>query len=262
VAKDLNVRRYVVTATYGGDGHNRPATASTAFTIVQLSSVMRAQAAPATVAPGHFVVLSVVGLPSRASGTVKFTVAGALLCTTTLPSLSCDAPSSLASEHYAVTAAYSGSTDYSPATAKTAFVVRERVAGTNVTLRTSVGSTVSIRLPIPTGTGPFSLELTGQAPLSAGTCSVTPSGRLRFVPAPRFVGTVTCRYVIRSAKGPVSAPAVVRILISSAGSPVPSAHTGEPWDGSSYWRLVGTLALSGVGLIVLGVRRRRHLWHV
>ena len=262
VAKDLDVRRYVVAAEYGGDGHEAPASASTAFSVIQLASSMRAEAAPTIVAPGRVVVLSVVGLSSRAAGTVKFTAAGVLLCTAKLPSTSCSVASKLLGDHFTVTAVYSGSTNYSPATAKTAFVVRERVAGTNVTLYTTVGSTVSVRLPIPTGTGPFSLAIKSQGPLNAGVCSVTASGHFRFVPAPRFVGTVTCSYVVRSRNGLVSAPAVVTIFVTSAGSPIPSAHTGEPWAASSYWRLVGTLALSGLGLIILGVRRRRHLRHV
>jgi hypothetical protein len=262
VAKGLTVRRYVVAATYGGDGHDALANASTAFSVIRLATSIDAEATPATVAPGHGVVLTVVGLSPRADGTVRFTASGALLCTAVLPSRSCSVSSGLLSKHYAVTAVYSGSADYSPATAKTAFFVRERAAGADVTLYTPAGRTVWASLPVPTGTGPFRLAITGQAPLNAGTCTVTASGRFGFVPAPKFVGTATCYYVVRSPNGPVSAPAVVTVFVTSKGSAIPSAHTGEPWAGASYWRLVGILALSGIGLIILGARRRRHFRHV
>jgi hypothetical protein len=261
-AKSLEVRRYGVVATYGGDKDDAPAEAKTSFTLIRLLSVMRAKASPATAPFGHHVELWAIGLSSRASGSIKFTEAGVLLCTATLPSVSCEAPSNLASNHYAVTASYSGSSDFSAATAHTAFSVRARVAASDVTLYTSVGRPVSTGLPVPFGTGPFSLELVGRSIQPDGTCTMTRSGRFRFVPAPRFVGTASCSYVVHSPDGATSAPASVKIFVTSAGSAIPPAHTGEPWAGSLYWRLVGMIALGGAALIMLGFRRRRGLRRV
>jgi MYXO-CTERM domain-containing protein len=57
-------------------------------------------------------------------------------------------------------------------------------------------------------------------------------------------------------------PASVKIIVTSIGSPIPTAHTGEPWAGSLYWQLAGLLGLAGFVLIGVGVRRRRGLRHV
>jgi uncharacterized membrane protein YedE/YeeE len=62
---------------------------------------------------------------------------------------------------------------------------------------------------------------------------------------------------MHSSSGASSAPASVKIFVTSAGTSIPTAHTGEPWAGLLYWKLVGWLAVSGAGLILLGLRRRR-----
>ena len=262
VAGQLPVRHYPVTARYSGDAHDAAATAWTGFTVTQSASVMRAEAKPATVAFGNPVLLSVAGLPTRAGGTVKFVAGGAVLCTAVLPARSCSTASSLLAKHYAVTALYSGSADDSSATAHTAFVVRARLAAKAVTLYTTAGSAVSTELTLPLGAGPVSLQIVGHSPEDGGTCTVTRSGRFRFVPARKFVGTATCTYVVHSATGARSAPASVKIFVTSAGTSIPRTHTGEPWAGLLYWKLVGWLAVSGAGLIVLGLRRRRPLRQV
>jgi hypothetical protein len=49
----------------------------------------------------------------------------------------------------------------------------------------------------------------------------------------------------------------IRVFAATAGTPVPSAHTGEPWSGWLYWLLaVGTAAL-GCGVFEAGRRRRK-----
>ena len=256
-AGPLAVRHYLVTASYAGDAHDEPATALTGFTVARLATTISARALPATVFFGKAVVLSVVGLPVRAAGTVEFRAAGRVLCTALLPARSCSAPSSLVAKHYEVTAIYSGSADYSSATAQTAFAVRVRLAGPDMTLHTAAGSAVWTTITLSSGTGPASLELIGHSPEDGGTCTLTRSGRLRFVPSRKFVGTATCTYVVRSPSGASSAPASVKIFVTSAGSSIPTAHTGEPWAGLIYWKLVIWLAMSGAGLILLGLRRRR-----
>jgi hypothetical protein len=262
VTKDLDVRRYDVVATYGGDGSVRPAKAATAFTVTPFALVVLAAASPTSIQAGHTVTLSVVGLPAGASGTVVFTAAGAALCTTILPSVSCSTSPRLASSHYAVTASYSGDDNYSSATARTDFTVVARLAAESLTLYTIVGNAVSTGLPLPKSAGPFELEIISQSPKADGTCTVTPSGHFRFVPANEFVGAATCTYVVRTLSGSRSAPAAVRIVVTSAGSPIPSAHTGEPWAGMPYWLLTGLLGLAGVALIGAGARRRKGLRQV
>ncbi|MGA2211528.1 MAG: hypothetical protein ABSH30_18085, partial [Acidimicrobiales bacterium] len=43
------------------------------------------------------------------------------------------------------------------------------------------------------------------------------------------------------------------------GTPVPPAHTGEPWSSPWYWLLVAATGLGGTLLVELGRRRRRTL---
>jgi hypothetical protein len=43
------------------------------------------------------------------------------------------------------------------------------------------------------------------------------------------------------------------------GTPVPPAHTGEPWSSPWYWLFVAAIGLSGTLFVEIGRRRRRTL---
>jgi hypothetical protein len=43
------------------------------------------------------------------------------------------------------------------------------------------------------------------------------------------------------------------------GTPVPPAHTGQPWSSPWYWLFVATVGLSGALLIEISRRRRKTL---
>ena len=120
----LGADSYTVTATYGGDADNDGSSAQTSFTITQSSGYsMAASASPASTPLGNVVTLSVSGLASDATGTVSFASGTTTLCTTSLPTLSCVTSATLGASTYAVTATYSGDTNYEGSTAGTTFTI-------------------------------------------------------------------------------------------------------------------------------------------
>ncbi|MFZ0171859.1 MAG: hypothetical protein WAL04_09280, partial [Acidimicrobiales bacterium] len=51
----------------------------------------------------------------------------------------------------------------------------------------------------------------------------------------------------------------VQIAPQPKGTPVPPAHTGEPWSAWLYWLVVGLMAAAGGCLLEIGRRRRKAL---
>jgi hypothetical protein len=51
----------------------------------------------------------------------------------------------------------------------------------------------------------------------------------------------------------------VLITAKAKGTPVPPAHTGEPWSSPLYWWFVGILMAAGASIVELARRRRRLL---
>jgi uncharacterized repeat protein (TIGR01451 family) len=46
-------------------------------------------------------------------------------------------------------------------------------------------------------------------------------------------------------------------VVVASGAVVPPTHTGEPWAGGDYWRLVGGIGAAGAALLLAGRHRRR-----
>ncbi|MGD1052620.1 MAG: Ig-like domain-containing protein [Candidatus Dormibacteria bacterium] len=177
-----------VTATYGGDSNYLGSTATTEFTITRAATSFTASAEPSSTTYGNTVTLSATELPAGATGTVGFTDQdGNPLCTTGPISggaASCTTAELAPGDFSAVTATYSGDSDYLDSTATTEFTVTR--AATSVTASadptsTTYGNTVDLSasgLPSgATGTVSFAdqdgnaLCTTGQ--LSAGAASCT-----------------------------------------------------------------------------------------
>lgn len=109
---------YPVTASYSGDTNDTPATASTAqFTVVKADTAIVVDVNPNSATPGSPITVWVKGLPAGISGTVTFTSGGTVLCTATLPAVSCTTAANLPPGSYPVTATYSGDNDYNGSTA-------------------------------------------------------------------------------------------------------------------------------------------------
>ena len=123
----LDPGSYPVTATYSGDSNYNPATATGASFIVTKAGIsLTESASPASIPFGSQDTLSVAGVPAGATGTVTFTSGGSTLCTTALPTISCQTLSTLTPGTYPVTATYGGDSHYNGASASSAsFVVTQ-----------------------------------------------------------------------------------------------------------------------------------------
>ena len=114
----LTPATYPVTAAYSGDTLNAPATATGAqFTVIKADTHITVTVSPASTIRGQTVTVSVAGLPPGVSGTITFTSGGLVLCTATLPALSCTTTINFNPGTYPVTATYSGDPDYNGSTA-------------------------------------------------------------------------------------------------------------------------------------------------
>jgi len=144
---------YPVTATYPGTADYVGSTASTSFTITKAATSFTASATPTSASVGNTVQLTASGLPSGATGDVIFSAGGSTLCTT--GAISSGAASCATGEvptgSYAVTATYSGDSNYQGATTTTSFTITSdpvlviSTAGTpsGATAGTSYGLTLS-----------------------------------------------------------------------------------------------------------------------
>jgi hypothetical protein len=114
----LTPAMYPVAASYSGDTNDNSATAADAqFTVIKADTAITVDVNPVSTTPGSPVTVWVTGLPAGVSGTVTFTSGTTVLCTATLPALSCSTTVDLAPGSYPVTATYSGDEDYNGSTA-------------------------------------------------------------------------------------------------------------------------------------------------
>ncbi len=127
---NLDPATYTVTAHYSGDTDFAASTATTSFVVTLAPTALVAKATPTSVPYGTADTLSVLGLPSDATGTVTFTSGGSTLCTVLLGGPhSCTTSNSLAPGAYPVTATYSGDNHYSPSVDGTSFTVTKAATG-------------------------------------------------------------------------------------------------------------------------------------
>jgi len=159
---------YPVTAAYSGDGNYNATTATGAsFTVTRTHVVITETAAPATIVYGTSDVVSALGLPAGATGTVTFTSGTTPLCVATLAATSCHTANTLAPATYPVTAAYSGDTFNSPANAAgAAFTVIK--ADTHISVTVNPGET--------TRGGTVTVSVSGLPPGVSGTVKFTSGG--------------------------------------------------------------------------------------
>ena len=175
-ASNAPVGSDTVTASYSGDTNFTPQTTTTPLSIIRATPTFTEAAAPATIPYGAQDTLSVAGLPIGATGTVTFASGGSMLCSTTLPALSCQTATTLGAGTYPVIATYSGDANYTSATAIGAsFAVTQ--LSTSMTESASPAS-------IPYGTAD-SLSVTGLPAGATGTITFTSGGAtLCVVPLP------------------------------------------------------------------------------
>jgi hypothetical protein len=106
-----------VTAAFTGDSNFAAQSTTTTLTVTKATPAMTEAAAPASIAYGAQDTVSTAGLPGGATGTVTFTSGGSTLCTSTLPTTSCQTATTLTVGTYPVTATYSGDGNYNGTTA-------------------------------------------------------------------------------------------------------------------------------------------------
>ena len=164
----LTPAMYPVTATYSGDVNDTAATATGAeFTVVKADTAIVVDVNPTSTMPGARITVWVTGLPPAAAGTVTFTSGNIVLCTATLPAVSCLAAADLPPGSYPVTATYSGDNDYNGSTA-----VGDGHLGV---------LSVVTDPPVPTTGAPQNGQgvIVGSIMVLAGTTSVVMSRRIR-----------------------------------------------------------------------------------
>ena len=163
------------------------ATATVTITVTQAATSFTASADPTTTTYGHTIQLTASGLPSSATGTVTFAAGGSTLCTTgplSAGSASCTTAVPAVGS-YAVTATYSGDSDYQGSTATTGFTIT-----TDPVLQLSTSGTPSAAA---VGTS-YSLTLTSSLGSAGGPAdsdpvltATLPSGET-FAAAPTVTG--------------------------------------------------------------------------
>lgn len=87
---------------------------------------------------------------------------------------------------------------------------------------TAAGMPVTVQLPAPTGTGPFTWSLRSRPTAGQGTAEVTADGAVRFLPADGFSGTVEMAYLVADVNDVTSQPATVTVQVAPAATSAPA----------------------------------------
>ena len=163
---NLDPANYPVVAVYSGDANYATASVPTGFSVTKAPVSITATATPGTSPYGNQVVLTAAGTPTGATGTISFASGGTVLCTATLPAMSCGAPADLAPATYAVDVTYSGDVDYQAAAATTGFTV---------THESTVFTAAAIPPAVPHGSGTV-LSFAGLPSGATGTVTFSSGG--------------------------------------------------------------------------------------
>jgi hypothetical protein len=105
---DLVVGTHHVVASYSGDARYEPSQDATLFVVTKLGTRLRASATPQVAVEGTQATLTATGLPAAATGTIRFSSGGQVLCVATLPATSCVTTKAVQAGRHAVRATYSG----------------------------------------------------------------------------------------------------------------------------------------------------------
>jgi hypothetical protein len=249
--------RYLAHAAYSGDGNHQGTTAEVEFVVNPAPVALAAAATPSQVGFPAAATLAVSGIPSGATGTVTFSDATSVLCTATLPAVSCAAPAVLPLGDYPVTAAYSGDGNYRTATATTGFTVVRGTPQLNLTISTGqlafAGSATFTAAGLPdgaTGTVVFTAAAgtaaagTGAArPLCTATLPATDCRGGNTLPVGDW--TVTATYSGDDDYDPVTATAPLSVVPAGVQL-VASAPATVPFDDQA------TLAVTGLPAAATG----------
>jgi hypothetical protein len=232
---------YSVTATYSGDANYQGSTASTGFTITKAATSFTAVADPTSTSYGNTVQLSASGLPTDATGTVTFSAGGSTLCVT--GQLSSGAASCttalLVPAGYAVTATYSGDSNYQGSTAASSFTITKLATSFTASAdpaSTSGGNTVDLSasgLPSgATGTVTFSaggstLCVTGQLSAGNASCATAALAPAGYSVTATYAGDSD--YQGSTATTAFTVTADPQLQLSTSGTPV-AAATGSAYE--------------------------------
>ncbi|GIG36952.1 Ig-like domain-containing protein [Cellulomonas pakistanensis] len=133
--------------------------------------------------------------------------------------------------------------------------VRPTVATGGPRTTVAAGGTTQVQLPAPVGTGPFTWAVVDGPTPEQGTLTIDPAtGRLTFVAAAGFAGTVRVTYTVTDADGVVSEVLAAELEVLAPDAPAGLAVTGSQVAGVAG---LGALLLAGGAALVLTARRRR-----
>jgi hypothetical protein len=155
------VGAYSVTAQYSGDNNYQGSTANTQFEVTPATFTPSVTITPNPTDYATPVTFGSAGVPADATGTIDYTVNGAILCTATLPTTSCATDGTQAPGAYSVVANYNGDNNYTASTsAGTAYTVNKAptaftaAAATNPADYAAAVELIDVGLPSGDGSGP------------------------------------------------------------------------------------------------------------
>jgi hypothetical protein len=224
-----------ITASFGGDSNNNPATGSTTQTVGKATPVVNLTSSTNPSTPGQLVTFTAT-LPSSATGTVTFKNGATVLGTTTLAGgIATATTSSLATGSDPITATYNGDGNNNTATASLTQVVAKAtptVVLTSSVNPSTINQSVTFTATVPstaTGTVTFFDSAT-----SLGTGTIT-NGVASFTTSTLTVGvhSITASY-----GGDTTYVSAVSLPISQTVNkitpvlPIPVASTTSPTVGS------------------------------
>jgi hypothetical protein len=164
-----------ITASYGGDTNNNPATGSTTQTVTKASPAETLSSSINPSAANQLVVFT-ASVPSNATGTVTFTSGSTVLGTSTLANgIATVSTSTLPIAANAITATYNGDANNNTATATLTQAVNKTTPSVVVTTSgpSTYGSPVTITATVPPGTTGTITITSGGTTLGSGTVNPT-----------------------------------------------------------------------------------------
>jgi Bacterial Ig-like domain (group 3)/FG-GAP-like repeat len=164
-----------ITASYGGDTNNNPATGSTTQTVAKASPAETLSSSINPSAANQLVVFT-ASVPSNATGTVTFTSGSTVLGTSTLANgVATVSTSTLPIGSDAITATYNGDANNNTATATLTQSVNKTTPTVIVTTsgQSTYGSPVTITATVPPGTTGTITITSGGTTLGSGTVNPT-----------------------------------------------------------------------------------------
>ncbi|WP_353073317.1 Ig-like domain repeat protein [Tunturiibacter gelidoferens] len=186
-----------ITASYGGDTNDNPATGTTTQSVTKATPIVTLTSSANPSAVNQSVTFT-ASLPSGVTGTMTFTSGATLLGTSTITSgAAIISTSTLPAGSDTITATYSGDTNYNAATASLTQSVGKNTPPVTVTTSGSstYGGSVTITTTVPPGTTGTITVTSGGLTLGSGTVNPT-TGTVRITTTTLPVGNdpITASY--------------------------------------------------------------------